>query len=352
LFQEIIDVWTCGKMAAVWKQERADAGVDNNHPPNNAENGNARLFQTAVRESITPYLPPPVIRAMREIDPRLEAFVGPEASTSIFGSLLLAWILYQLLSNISKTIFSTSSLGSGKKNTAIQEDDRDKDILPSDAETSRPFDGTVLLCGPSLGGKTSLFYRLLQRQQQQPQQCMATVRSIKSNTGFIETVENNNATVLRILDTPGHWGPQKLLRAVPLEEVQRLVVVVDSTQPVAPAADYLYAVLKSTIRKNINTSDSSGSNPCFVLIACHKSNHAKAKNAKRIKLQLRSELIRLSKLMMNKGSGNDGGNDDDDDDDWEEILNNVPLCSSSVADLEAVREFCETGRVPSATKKR
>lgn len=336
-------------MAAVGKQERAmdvdaDADVDNNHHhhPSHAENVNARMFQTAVRESITPYLPPPIIRAMRETDPRLEAFVGPEASISIFGSLLLAWILYRLLSNISKTIFSTSSL-EGNKNTAIQEDDRDKDILPSDAEASRPFDGTVLLCGPSLGGKTSLFYRLLQQQQQQ---FMGTVRSIKSNTGFIEIVENNSTAVLRILDTPGHWGPQKLLRAVPLEEVQRLVVVVDSTQPVAPAADYLYAVLKSTIRKNENTSSSSGSNHCVVLIACHKSNHAKAKNAKRIKLQLRSELIRLSKLTTNKGS------DDGDDDDWEEILNNVPLCSSSVADLEAVVEFCETGRVPSATKKR
>eukprot|EP00536_Pseudo-nitzschia_multiseries_P009022 jgi/Psemu1/199690/e_gw1.244.57.1 len=300
----------------------------------------ARLFQTAVRESITPYLPPPVIKAMREIDPRLEPLVGPEASVTIFGSLLLAWFLLRLLLS-SKTVFSSgsSSLGSGSKNTAIQEDDRDKDILPSDAETSRPFDGTVLLCGPSLGGKTSLFYRLLQPcDSSSNPSSTGTVRSIKSNTGFLDTSPNAEAgtgsSVLRILDTPGHWGPQKLLRAIPLQEVLRLVVVVDSTQPVAPAADYLYAVLKSTIPDNgPNTS---------VLIACHKSDHAKAKNARRIKLQLRSELVRLSKLECGDGDSND----------WEEILNSVPLCSSSISDLKVVRQFCETGMVPSESKKR
>lgn len=284
-----------------------------------------RLFQTKMRENITPYLPPPVIKAIKEVDPLLEPLVGPEASVNIFGSLFFAWFLYQL----AQTLFSSgSSVGTGSKNTAIQEDEQDQDILPSNAETSRFFDETVLLCGPSLGGKTSIFYRLLQKGDSTP----GTVRSIKSNTGFLE----NSESVLRILDTPGHWGPQKLFRVVGLQDVHRLVVVVDSSQPVAPAADYLYAVLTSTI------SNSTANNP-DILIACHKSDHPKAKNARRIKLQLRSELIRLGKL------DNAGG---DDPVNWEETLNSVPLCSSTVSNLKQLQEFCETGTAPTTTKKR
>ena len=283
-----------------------------------------RLFQTKLRESVTPYLPPPVIKAIKEVDPLLEPLVGPEASVNIFGSLLLAWFLYQM----AQTLFSSgSSVGSGSKNTAIQEEEQD--ILPSNADTSRPFDETVLLCGPSLGGKTSIFYTLLQKGEDSTSK---TVRSIKSNTGFLETSEK----VLRLLDTPGHWGPQKLFRVVGLQDVQRLVVVVDSSQPVAPAADYLYEVLKSTISKYTTSSPD-------ILIACHKSDHSKAKNARRIKLQLRSELVRLGKL-DNAGS--------EDPVNWEEKMNAVPLCSSTVSDLKDLRAFCETGTVPQSTKKR
>ena len=283
-----------------------------------------RLFQTKFRESVTPYLPPPVIKAIKEVDPLLEPLVGPEASVNIFGSLLLAWFLYQ----VAQTLFSSgSSVGSGSKNTAIQEEEQD--ILPSNADTSRPFYETVLLCGPSLGGKTSIFYTLLQKGENSTPK---TVRSIKSNTGFLETSEK----VLRLLDTPGHWGPQKLFRVVGLQDVQRLVVVVDSSQPVAPAADYLYEVLKSTISNGATGSPN-------ILIACHKSDHSKAKNARRIKLQLRSELVRLGKL------DNDGSEDPVN---WEEKMNAVPLCSSTVSDLKDLRAFCETGTVPQSTKKR
>ncbi|VEU38277.1 unnamed protein product [Pseudo-nitzschia multistriata] len=307
-------------------------------------NEDARLFQTAVRESLTPYLPPPVVKAVRAIDPILEPLVGPEASVTVFGSLLVAWIFYQLL-RIAMDFSSGSSASLGRKNSAIQEDDRDKDILPSGAETSRPFDGTVLLCGPSLGGKTCLFYELTQPRGSNSSNSwtIATVRSIKSNTGFLEP----NGSVLRLLDTPGHWGPQKLVEVVPLREVQRLVVVVDSTQPVAPAADYLYAILTSTIQRGSGSSHANGNNDPAVLIACHKGDHTKAKNPRRIKLQLRNELIRLSKL---DEAG--GGDDTDGGRDWEGILNNIPLCSSSVSDSNAVREFCETGRAPLASKKR
>lgn len=310
-----------------------DDDTKNRAPPpvtSSQQQRQQRLLQRILRESISPYLPPPVLKAIKEIDPQLEPYVGPEGSITIVGSILLAFILYQLV----RSIFSSD--GSGK-NKAIQEDYRDQDILPVSNEKSRPFDGTVVLCGPSLTGKTSLFYRLIQQEQQQSQK-WKTVRSIKSNTGFLKPISAaNNMKVLRVLDTPGHWGPEKLLRAVPLQDIDRLLVVVDSTQPVAPAADYLYAILKSSAKSN-NTS---------VLITCHKSDHPKAKNARRIKLQLRSELIRLSKL--------DNVDDEENDNYWEDNLNAIPLCSSNVDNnLIAVRKFCETGVIPlssSSTKR-
>ncbi|OEU19691.1 hypothetical protein FRACYDRAFT_167725, partial [Fragilariopsis cylindrus CCMP1102] len=288
------------------------------------------LLQTTLRESIAPYLPPPVLKAIKEIDPQLEPYVGPEGCITVVGSLLLSYALYQLVRNIfgsSLSSSSSSSLGDGGKNKAIHEDYRDQDILPVSNEKSRPFDGTIVLCGPSLTGKTSLFYQLIQQEQEQ-QQKWKTVRSIKSNTGFLE----HNRKVLRVLDTPGHWGPEKLIRAVPLRDIDRLLVVVDSTQPVAPAADYLYAILKQQKSKSKNKAS--------VLISCHKSDHPKAKNARRIKLQLRSELIRLSKL---------DNIDDENDNYWEENLNAIPLCSSNVDNFNSVREFCETGAIPSSS---
>ena len=292
-----------------------------------------QLLQTTLRESIAPYLPPPVLKAIKEIDPQLEPYVGPEGCITVVGSLLLSYAVYQLVRSIfgssSSPSSSSSSLGDGGKNKAIQEDYRDQDILPVSNEKSRPFDGTIVLCGPALTGKTSLFYRLIQQEQEQ-QQKWKTVRSIKSNTGFLE----HNRKVLRVLDTPGHWGPEKLIRAVPLQDIDRLLVVVDSTQPVAPAADYLYAILKQQKSKSKN-------NTAAVLISCHKSDHPKAKNARRIKLQLRSELIRLSKL---------DNIDDENDNYWEEHLNAIPLCSSNVDDnFHSVREFCETGAIPSSS---
>ena len=293
-----------------------------------------RLLQTTVRKSIAPFLPPPVLKAIKEIDPQLEPYVGPEGCITVVGSLLLSYAVYQLVRSIfgssSSSSSSSSSLGDGGKNKAIQEDYRDQDILPVSNEKSRPFDGTIVLCGPALTGKTSLFYRLIQQEQeQQQQQKWKTVRSIKSNTGFLE----HNRKVLRVLDTPGHWGPEKLIRVVPLQDIDRLLVVVDSTQPVAPAADYLYAILK---QQKSNKKASS------VLISCHKSDHPKAKNARRIKLQLRSELIRLSKL--------DNIDEIENDNYWEEKLNAIPLCSSNNVDnFNSVREFCETGAIPSSS---
>lgn len=270
-------------------------------------------FQTMVRQKLTPYLPPPVVVAMRRLDPQLEPYVGPEGSVTIFGSLLLAWLMIRVV-RLATSVAAGGGRGGGR---AVQEDAHDHAILPSDA-TNRHFDQTMLLCGPSLAGKTSIFYGLIGSAGETPGRngtsnlaSIRTVRSIRSNTGFLETA---NGKTWRILDTPGHWGPQKLLDATPTGQVDRMVLVVDATQPVASAADYLYALVMAS-----RTPDGrAGGGSWNLAIVSHKNDHPKAKNPRRIKLQLRSELERLSQLRA-----------DDPKIVWDSILNEAPVGDSS-----------------------
>jgi signal recognition particle receptor subunit beta len=300
--------------------------LDNNNDKENSEPVVVVPFQTRIRKAITPYLPPPVINAMRQIDPQLEPLVGKEATTSIVGSLLVGWLLFLVVTKL------LGSSGSGK---AIQEDDHDHDVLQQEQHSTRPFDGTILLCGPSMSGKTTLFYHLGYRGGNNNDfNTLCTVKSIKSNTGFMESSNNT----WRIVDTPGHWGPDKLLQAITISQVQRIVLVVDSTQPVAQAADYLYALW--TAMENNNSSDTRP----HLLITCHKNKHSKAKNMRRIKLQLRSELERLQKLKAMDDSEKSSPTTD-----WEQNLNEILICSSNVGEggiiLEDLQEFCGTGTI-------
>lgn len=297
------------------------------------------LFQTTLRQKITPYLPPPVVSAMRTIDSQIGPYIGPDASINVLGSLILAWLLWQVVRLVAG--FSSSSASSSR---AIQRDVADLDILPPDA-TTRHFDGTILLCGPSLAGKSTIFSWFIQGGSAAISTLSIpfTVRSIKSTTGFIELTSSNNTKtkIWRLLDTPGHWGPEKLLQVIPPDQVDRILLVVDSTQPVAGAADYIYAVLLA----GGGSPRTAPTTLAKILIVCHKSKHPKAKNARRLKLQLRSEFERLNKL---RG---------DDNINWEDLLNNnLAICSSSVldkaVDMADVEAFCETGALPSSSSKK
>jgi signal recognition particle receptor subunit beta len=305
-------------------------GDDTTALNNNDKESRARVdipFQTNIRKAITPYLPPPVIHFMRRIDPQLEPLIGKEATINIVGSLFVAWLLFLVVTKL------LGSSGSGK---AIQEDDHDQNVLQRDDHSTRPFDGTIVLCGPSMSGKTTLFYHLVYRggSNNNNNNSLCTVKSIRSNTGFMESSNNT----WRIVDTPGHWGPDKLLQAITISQVQRILLLVDSTQPVAQAADYLYALW--TV---MESSCSSATRP-QLLVSCHKNKHSKAKNMRRIKLQLRSELERLQKL---KAMDHDERSSCPTD--WEKNLNEILFCSSNVGQggmiLEDVQQFCESGTI-------
>ena len=56
-----------------------------------------KLWQTKAREAIVPYLPPPVIKAIGQIDAQLEPTVGPEASVTMGSTLLAMYVVVVLV---------------------------------------------------------------------------------------------------------------------------------------------------------------------------------------------------------------------------------------------------------------
>lgn len=319
------------------------------------------LFQTRFRQAITPYLPPPVIQAMKEIDPQLEPLVGPEASITIAGSLLVAYVLFWI---VSKLVFGGgTSIASGGKAIQDDDDDHDQEVLlqSSNDHNEIACDGTIVLCGPSLGGKTTLFYHLLYPNSRSNGNSIQTVKSIKSNTGFLPIPTSSSSATSatwKLVDTPGQWGPEKLLQAISVaqqqqqEVQQRVVLVVDSTQPVAPAADYLQAVYLALLQTQA-TRDKDANMAPQILIACHKSQHPKAKNMRRLKLQLRSELERLQKFTSNKDATDDKSHASSAIINWEQVLNDdVLICSSDIQNnnlLQDVEQFCRSGTLQASS---
>lgn len=290
----------------------SDTETNSHEQPDNdkTQQSTQPTMLTTMKQQITPYLPPPVVAAMAQIDSPLEPFLGPEPSMTIMGTLTLAFIVFKLL----------GLLGGSSRGSAIQ-DDQD-DVAVEKAKTKRSYDSTVLFCGPSLAGKTSLFYKLLYPNRSFP---LGTVQSLSSNVGY----QQQGDLTWRYLDIPGHWGADKLVSAVlQQEEIQRIVLVLDSTQPVSKAADYLYALVQ--FQKQNGSSFS-------VMIACHKAKAPKAKNFRRIKLNLRNELERLEKLSSQPTNIQD----------WDETLSSFDFCSSSIDPplLGDIRSFCESGKV-------
>jgi signal recognition particle receptor subunit beta len=253
------------------------------------------MLQTRVRQTITPYLPPPVIRGIQQIDAQLLDTVGPEASVTILSTLLVGWL------TISIVRFLSSRVGRGK-GRAIADEDEDHVLSGSSLKKVVDYDATVLLCGPTKAGKTRLYYQMCYREKNMP-----TVMSIKANVGLskpavVATTEDDTKEssspkepVIRYMDWPGHASLDDPALKQVLQSQPRIVLVLDATQPAAPAADTLDELLSlyaSRPKKSTKTI------PIFV--ACHKKDFPKAKNWRRCKIQIRTELERL--LSVRQGS--------------------------------------------------
>jgi GTPase SAR1 family protein len=245
---------------------------------NKWENAPVMLWQTKLRGAILPYLPPPVVQAIHRVDPKLEDFIGPEGSITILSSLFLGWFVMILV-----RFFSSRVFGSGR---ALADDDEDVILSSKTTAAVSPdkYDASVLLVGPPGGGKTRLFYRLCYGRQHSN---VPTLMSLKANVG-ISQVDTDNNTTIRYMDWPGCASlTDEALKSV-LVPSTRFVLVLDATQPVTPTADILNQLLMVTHQHFLKTKKRAK-----IFIACHKTDLPKAKNWRRIKIQMRTELERL-----------------------------------------------------------
>lgn len=225
-----------------------------------------KIWQSAARDLLTPFLPPPVTRGIQRLDPMLAPYVGPEATVTLALTVVAAWWLVW----VSRRLLSRSG-------RAVADDDDDAAVL----SMGNDFDATVVLTGPRNAGKTRLFHQLCYNESNMP-----TLMSIKTNVGIATIAENN--TRVRIMDWPGHASVSEpaLATTISSKKDVRIVLVLDATQPVSAAADILYQLLSMLHAKKSRT-------PATIFVACHKKDLTKAKNDKRIKIQMRTEIERL-----------------------------------------------------------
>jgi signal recognition particle receptor subunit beta len=244
-------------------------------PPGKTEDDTKKIWQEQARAYVMPYLPPPVVKGIVSIDAQLATTVGPEATITVSSTILVSWLVLILI-----RFFSKRFTGGGK---AIADDDADNVLSKSAMKNKVEYDATVLFCGPMGGGKTRIFYQICAEEK-----VTKTVTSIKANAGVapMKSERGDKATV-RYIDWPGHAplsdSALEPLWKAPNDKV-RVVLVLDATQPVAAAASVLYTLWEGAATAKRRRT---------ILVACHKKDFPKAKNWKRVKIQLRTELERL-----------------------------------------------------------
>jgi signal recognition particle receptor subunit beta len=267
-------------------------------PDNNKSVGYGSVrdrYYGAARLALAPFLPPPANRAIEgTLDPWLRPYAGEEGTAKVALSALAAYLAFAAARWLASGSSSSSRSRRRRGKAILDEPNDDEDALGSEA----PYSETVLICGPSLSGKTRLFYHLLYGDN------VDTVASLAANVAVVDRT--------RYMDFPG----TSKLGSAQLEPVlkgrPRIVLVLDSTQPVAGAADCLHQLFsyyhsnsgKLGSRSNQSSSSSQRQEPLVptILILCHKSDLPTAKSAKRIQLQLRGELERLIKSSSAKAA--------------------------------------------------
>jgi hypothetical protein len=264
-------------------------------------------YYRAARQAVYPYLPPPMVRAIEtRVDPFLLRTWGiDEGTAKLAASALLAYVALWVV----RWLASSSTRRRGR---AVMDDSKDTlsgtllGLHEKDDDEDEPS-STVLICGPSLAGKTRLFYHLLYNEHYD------TVSSLQANVAVMDGV--------RYVDWPGTHkiGGAAATRLRPVLQARnlRIALVTDSTQTVTGAADCLHQLFSYYHRSSKSSSLGVAMvDPAAVpiLVLCHKSDLPTAKNAKRIQLQLRGELERLLKSSSAKSasagaaSNNNNGN--------------------------------------------
>lgn len=117
------------------------------------------MFVTHTRETISPYLPPPVLRMMQTIDaiPQLRNIVGDEPTMTLSTMLLLIYVVGWVLK------FVTSTFGGKKAAVEGLDDDAPEGSVLSNLDIkssikNEVYGDSVILFGPSGSGKVSAHF--------------------------------------------------------------------------------------------------------------------------------------------------------------------------------------------------
>lgn len=221
------------------------------------------LWTDAILEDwFLPLLPPPVVAALKQVDSILEPYVGSHGFVIVLSTLWTAWLLGWIL-------YRFTYGGPGSAFIDETEKKLESQLLRDDAST------TVLLTGSRKSGKTRLFSYLVHDQHQ-----TVTVMSIQSNVAILNGI--------RYVDWPGCRTLEPTITDLIHNRHQplRVVLMVDATQPARSAAESLWQLLPHLAQRR-------GTTATPVLVACHKQDVPKARNEKRLRIQLRNELERL-----------------------------------------------------------
>jgi len=287
------------------------------------------MMLTKTRQYVTPYLPPPVVKTIHAIDsnPVFTSYTT-EPSMAILVSTLLCFVVWNVLKIIGAVV------GGGK--STLHLDDAD-DVLADTLATAKNrgkdgsgsggsdkeeifYDDTVVLCGSTGSGKTALLYQMCGSNGG----LVPTVMSMKATVGYIKS---SSATV-RIIDYPGHPSLSSQLPTAltssskKKQNPTRIIFTVDSTKPVADGAELLYSILtNATVRsfwENM-VSKNNDTSKIPIVIVCTKQDVKNAKNWKRMKIQLRTELDKIRKVVL-KSTKNNKSKDVNEGGGGEEIL--------------------------------
>lgn len=326
---------------------------------------------TNVRNLVSPYLPPPVLDAMSYIDsnPNMQS-LGDEPSMLILSAVFAIII-------IGRGFKFLSFLSSGKAVEGLDNDDESPEgnVLDnldandgSKQNQEAEYGDSVIFFGPSYSGKTALFYTLLSNVNGTKERKIPhTVMSLKANVSYLPEhggeAENKN---VRIVDYPGHITlssqlPSLLQPPSKRNQTVRALLVVDSTKVVSEAASLLYNMVLTN--KSLLEAWEKESKVLNIMVLCNKMDATNAKNWRRVKIQLRTELEKLKKISSGVSSSSGSGLEEiseekrtlsgksiDFDDLTKNGLSNVNISFSSCScingdGIDAVSAFVTGGQV-------
>lgn len=264
---------------------------------------NLKNFRTV----ITPYLPPPIIKLISTTNEYLKPYTD-EGFMIIIFTALICYIVYILLCVVKRLFQSRYSVLNDDDDDVmglLSKNNKNKKVVNVDISS------TILLCGISGSGKTLLFHKLSQLQATEEEEdsipSLVTVPSLKAAEEYVtctSTATTNNdkasstSATIRLIDFPGHAS---LRSSIPLSITNKIIFLLDSSKSITESAHFLFHILTTT-----TPSKQQGQ----ILIVCNKEDLPLAKNLKRIKLQLRTELERLRKVKVASTLDHDGMNDD------------------------------------------